>query len=86
MSDQHNSRHHADGRLKGQTRQRSEIQIHHISEHDIVDLDESYRPRDVVDALSDIQFGRSAKLLRIDKPMRDHLVAAVSALSGQKRR
>jgi hypothetical protein len=84
MSD--TSRHHADGRLKGQTRQRSEIQVHHIPESAIVDLDESYRPRDIVDALTDLSFRRGPAMVRIDKPMRDYLVTAVSALSGHKRR
>ena len=70
---------------QGQTRQRSEIQIHHIPESAITDLDESYKPQDIVDALSDIRFGR-AWMLRIDAQVRDYLVAAVTALSGHKRR
>jgi hypothetical protein len=76
MSD-YSSRHHADGRLKGQTRQRSEIQIHHIPESSITDLDESYRPQDIVDALTDIRFGRGPGMLRIDAHVRDYLVSAV---------
>ena len=57
-----------------------------IPEHAITDLDETYRPRDIVDALTDIQFKRGPGMLRIDRPMRDYLVSAVSALSGHKRR
>jgi hypothetical protein len=47
MSDQHNSRKHARWPNQGQTRQRSEIQIHHIPESAIVDLDESYKSQDM---------------------------------------
>jgi hypothetical protein len=83
----HSSRHHADGRLKGQTRQRDEIQIHHIPESAITDLDQDCKPQDIVDALSDIRFkGRGPSMLRIDTHVRDYLVSAVSALSGHKRR
>ena len=85
MSD-HSSRHHADGRLKGQTRQRSEIQIHHIPESAITDLDESYKAQDLIDALRDIRFKRGPGMLRIDAQVRDYLIAAVSALSGRIQR
>jgi hypothetical protein len=57
-----------------------------IPEHAITDLDETYRPRDILDALSDLTFRGGPMMLRIDRPMRDYLVAAVSALSGHKRR
>jgi hypothetical protein len=46
MSDQHNFRQHTDGQTKRPTRQRSEIQVHHIPESAITDLDETYRPQD----------------------------------------
>jgi hypothetical protein len=56
-------------------------------EHVILDLDESYRPRDLVDALQSLSFRYSStKILRVDEPVRDYLVAAVSALSGHERK
>jgi hypothetical protein len=77
MSDR-DSRHHADGRLKGQTRQRSEIQIHHIPESAITHLDESYSAKDIADALSDIRFkGSGLGIVRIDAAVRDYLVRRI---------
>jgi hypothetical protein len=52
----------------------------YFPEHAIVDLDETYRPRDILDALADLRFRNGPKMLRIDA--RDYLVTAVSALSG----
>jgi hypothetical protein len=81
MSDQHNSRQHAAGRTKRQT------QSIFVPEHAITDLGESYKPQDILDALSDIRFGHGGpKMLRIDAQVRDYLVTAVSALSGHGRR
>jgi hypothetical protein len=58
-----------------------------IPEHTITDLDETYRARDILDALTDIRFERGCpKLLRIDRDVRDFLVTAVSALSGHERK
>jgi hypothetical protein len=53
---------------------------------DILELDETCRPKDILDALCDLQFRNGSKMLSIDAQMRDYLVSAVSALSGHKRR
>jgi len=85
MSD-YSSRQRVDGTAK---RMRSEIAINHIPESEITDLDEACKPRDILDALIDLsfkRFNRGTKILRIDGHVRDYLVAAVSALSGHKRR
>jgi hypothetical protein len=58
----------------------------YFPEHAIVDLDETYRPQDILDALSDLRFRNGPKMLRIDRDVRDYLVAAVSALSGHDRK
>ena len=60
--------------------------MNRIAEHDFIDLDQSCRPRDIVDALSDIRCKHGPKLLRIDAEVRDYLIAVVSALSGHDRR
>jgi hypothetical protein len=58
----------------------------YFPEHAIVDLNETYRPRDILDALSDLRFRNGPKMLRIDRDVRDYLMAAVSALSGHDRK
>jgi hypothetical protein len=85
MSDR-SSHQHVDGTAK---RPRSEIQIHHIPESEITDLDQDCTPGDIVGALADLsfkRFNRGTKILRIDAHIRDFLVTAVSALSGHGRR
>jgi hypothetical protein len=61
-------------------------EAYYFPEHAIVDLDETYKPQDLIDALSDLRFRHGPKLLRIDRDVRDYLVAAVSALSGHERK
>jgi hypothetical protein len=58
----------------------------YFPEHAIVDLDETYHPRDILDALADLRFKNGPKMIRIDAQVRDYLVTAVSALSGHERR
>jgi hypothetical protein len=58
----------------------------YFPEHAIVDLDETYRPQDILDALSDLRFRNGPKMLRIDAQVRDYLVTAVSALYGHDRK
>jgi hypothetical protein len=43
--------------------------------HAVCDLDESYKPQDMIDALQGLRFERSpTKVVRIDRPVRDYLV------------
>jgi hypothetical protein len=58
----------------------------YFPEHAIVDLDETYKPQDLIDALTDLRFRHGPKMIRIDAQMRDYLVTAVSALSGHVRK
>jgi hypothetical protein len=59
-------------------------ETNYFPEHAIVDLDETYKPRDIVDALTDLRFKHGPKMLRIDAQVRDYLVTAVAALSGRR--
>jgi hypothetical protein len=61
-------------------------EANYFPEHAITDLDETYRPQDLIDALSDLRFKYGPKMIRIDAQVRDYLVTAVSALSGHERR
>jgi hypothetical protein len=61
-------------------------ETNYFPEHAIVDLDESYKPQDLIDALQDLRFRHGPKMLRIDAQVRDYLVTAVSALSGHERK
>jgi hypothetical protein len=82
MPDQRDSRQRATGRTpKRQTRHSNTL-----VEHTIVDLDETYKPQDLIDALSDMRFRRGPKLLRIDRDVRDYLLSALAALTGHDRR
>jgi hypothetical protein len=54
--------------------------------HTICDLDETYKPRDILDALAGLRFRHGTKILRIDAQVRDYLMTAVSALSGHDRK
>jgi hypothetical protein len=52
--------------------------------HAICDLDETYRPQDLIDALRDLHFKHGPKTIRIDRSVRNYLLEAVRARSGCK--
>jgi hypothetical protein len=52
--------------------------------HAVTDLDETYKPQDLIDALRDLHFDYGPKVVRIDRSVRDYLLEAVRARSGCK--
>jgi hypothetical protein len=61
-------------------------EANYFPEHAICDLDETYKPQDLIVALTDLRFKHGPKMIRIDAQVRDYLVTAVSALSGHDRK